>query len=69
MTEKEMIELAREEKNRYKREWYHKNKEHVREYYKRYRKENAERLKNNEMKRWANRALKRREAEKESEEQ
>ena len=62
MNDQEMLELARGERNRYKREWYAKNKERVREYNRNYRRENADRIKRNETKRLAKKALERRES-------
>lgn len=62
LNDQEMLELAREERNRYKREWYEKNKARVREYNRNYRRENADRIKQNEIKRLAKKALERRES-------
>lgn len=64
MTDKQMLELAQEEKRRYKREWYQQNKERMREYYKEYRKKNAARIKKNDTEYWSQKALKRMEKEK-----
>lgn len=66
MTEKQLPEIAREERNRYKREWYQKNKDHVREYHRKYRQEHSEKLKTINNQYWQKKALERLEKEKES---
>lgn len=59
MKEQRKLELAREERNRYKREWYAKNKERIREYNRDYRRKNAERIKQLEIERLAKKAIER----------
>lgn len=61
MTEAQLTELARQARNQYKREWYHKNIEHIREYsreYQRdYRKKNADKLKRKNREYWIKKAF------------
>ena len=56
MSEEKLLEIAREERNRYKREWCAKNREHVNAYNREYRKKNKERLKQKERERWIRKA-------------
>ena len=66
MTEKELQELANEERRNYQRDWRKKNAEHLREYNRNYRKNNAEKLKQQRNECWKRKALKRLAAEKQA---